>query len=222
MSPIEPDELHFSARKTLSIRIDSVGRLIVRAPKRYPEKRIAAFLEEKREWIEKKQAERKGAAALLPPENLDGYLFPILGKATRIQLVESSRIAYDSEAGVLFLPNQSPQKRLVAWLKSNAKRVFTAVTQDAARKMGVCYQSITVSSARTRWGSCSAENALRYTFRLLYCPKEIIEYVAVHELAHTRYKNHSPAFWQEVARYLPDWKLRRKWLKAHGVYMQIF
>jgi hypothetical protein len=91
-----------------------------------------------------------------------------------------------------------------------------------AKEMGVSYRSITITSAKTRWGSCSGENALRYTFRLLYCPKEIIDYVVVHELAHTLQHNHSKQFWQVVERYIPDWKTRRKWLKDHGILMEIF
>jgi predicted metal-dependent hydrolase len=88
--------------------------------------------------------------------------------------------------------------------------------------MCVSYTSITITSAKTRWGSCSGDNALRYTYRLLYCPKEIIDYVVVHELAHTVEHNHSKRFWQVVERYIPDWKERRKWLKAHGILMEIF
>jgi predicted metal-dependent hydrolase len=88
--------------------------------------------------------------------------------------------------------------------------------------MGVSYQSVSVTSARSRWGSCSGKNAIRYSFRLLYAPKEVIEYVTVHELAHTKHKNHSKAFWAEVATYVPDWKSKRNWLKTHGWLMEIF
>ena len=72
---ITPDKVIRYRRKTLSISIDTFGRLIVRAPKRCSEQRIFAFIQEKEPWIRKKQAERKGAGMLLPPENLDGYTF---------------------------------------------------------------------------------------------------------------------------------------------------
>ena len=88
--------------------------------------------------------------------------------------------------------------------------------------MGVSYKSVAITSAKTRWGSCSGDNAIRYTFRLLNCPKEVIDYVVVHELAHTIHHNHSKAFWLTVEKFIPDWKTRRKWLKDHGILMEVF
>lgn len=219
---IQPDKIVRSNRKTLAISVDTFGRLIVRAPKRCAEDRIFAFLKEKENWILRKQAERKGAGTALPPENLDGYSFLLLGNSTKISLYDEKKVGYDSENNRIFLPSEKPKERLVKWLKENAKRIFTTVTQRKAAEMGVSYKSISITSARTRWGTCSGDNALRYTFRLLYCPKEIIEYVIVHELSHIRHKNHSRLFWQEVEKYIPDWKTRRKWLKNHGILMEIF
>ncbi len=219
-SNILPDEIIRSSRKTLSISIDGQGRLIVRAPKRCENERIFAFLAQKEGWILKKQAERRATAIELPPENLDGYAFPFLGERVRISLYEGKKVAL--QAGVLYLPKDNAKTKLLKWLKGRAKEIFEEETARAAATMGVSYTSITVTSARTRWGSCSQSNALRYTFRLAYCPREIIRYVVVHELAHTRHKNHSPRFWREVERYLPDWKTRRKWLKAHGSLMALF
>ncbi len=170
----------------------------------------------------RKQAERKGVGTALPPENLNGYEFLLLGKTTKIFLYDEKKVGYDGENNRIFLPKTSARERLVKWLKENAKRIFTSVTERKAQEMGVSYKSVSITSAKTRWGTCSGDNALRYTFRLLYCPKEIIEYVVVHELAHTRQKNHSRLFWQEVEKYVPDWKVRRKWLKVHGILMEIF
>lgn len=158
----------------------------------------------------------------LPPENLDGYTFLLLGKTCEIRLTNERYIRFDSENNVLYLPEKNARKRLVSWLKENAKRIFTQTSLETAKRMGVTFQSVEISSARTRWGSCSQENAIRYSFRLLYAPKEVIEYVVVHELAHVKHKNHSPAFWREVGNYVPDYKTRRKWLKERGILMQIF
>ncbi len=219
---ITPDEIIRSARKTLSISVDAYGRLIVRAPQRMTKERIFAFLREKQRWIETQRAKRKGAGVRLPSENLEGYTFSLLGKPTTVSLIAGKKVGYDAEKDLLYLPDEKSVARLQKWLKENAKRIFTAVTKAWAQRMGVEYTSVGVSSAKTRWGSCSANNALRYTYRLLYCPRELIDYVAVHELAHIRHKNHSKAFWQEVEIYLPDWKERRKQLKACGWYMEIF
>ncbi len=236
---IVPDECVRSNRKTLSICVDGQGRLIVRAPMRCGEEQIAAFLQEKEKWIVKKQTERRENSILLPSDNLDGYSFLLLGEKVTISLTEGKRILYFGEKVTisltegkrilyfakekqLYLPSDKPKERLVKWLKENAKRIFRKVTDEYAEKMGVRYTSISVTSARTRWGSCSANNVLRYTFRLLYCPRELIEYVVVHELAHIRYKNHSKAFWTEVEKFIPDCKLRRRQLKQYGGVMDIF
>ncbi len=219
---IQPDEIIRSNRKTLSISVDAYARLIVRAPKRCGQERIFAFLREKESWILKKQAERKGVGMSLPPENLDGYSFLLIGKDTVIRLTDGTRIRYDSLQNVIELPREKGREGLVKWLQENARRILSAVTEEQAARMGTSYKSVSITKARSRWGSCSVENALRYTFRLLYCPKEVVEYVVVHELAHTRHKNHSKAFWSEVESFVPDWKARRQWLKLHGILTEIF
>ncbi len=158
----------------------------------------------------------------LPPENLNGYEFLLLGKTCKIRLINERYIRFQREENVLYLPEKNARKRLILWLKENAERIFTQTSLETAKRMGVAFQSVKISSARTRWGSCSRENEIRYSFRLLYAPKEVINYVTIHELAHIRHKNHSPAFWREVEKYAPDYKARRKWLKEHGILMEIF
>ncbi len=217
---IQPDEIIRSHRKTLSISIDARGRLIVRAPKSCGKERIFAFLTQKEAWIRRKQAERKNVAIPLPATELDGYAFPVLGKTVTVAYTPKKSVAFDGER--VYVPAEKAQERLVCWLKAQAKACFTELAEKYAAKMGVAYKSLTVASARTRWGTCSHDNALRFSFRLLFTPIEIVEYVVAHELAHTKYKNHSPLFWREVERYVPDYKNRRKWLKLHGAYMEIF
>ncbi|MBQ8685891.1 MAG: M48 family metallopeptidase [Clostridia bacterium] len=219
---VQPDTIIRSDRKTLSVSIDPLGRLTVRAPKRCSEERIFAFLQEKEAWISKHKRQREGAGARLPSENLDGFTFLLLGKEHTVSLVSGAKIGYDGENLRLFVPRESSRERLVRWLKENAKRILREVTAQTARRMGVAYKSVSISSAKTRWGSCSGDNAVRYSFRLLYAPKEVLEYVVVHELAHTKHKNHSAAFWDEVKRYEPAYKQKRKWLKDNAILMEIF
>ena len=219
---IKPDEIIRSRRKTLAITVDSFGRLIVRAPLHYSEQRIFSFIEEKEDWILRKIAARKGAGIELPPENLNGYQLMLLGRKCKIYVVNTAKVTYDSEQRVLYIPEKNPKERLVKWLKDNAKRIFTQVTAETAARMGASYQSVGITSARGRWGSCSGKNAIHFSFRLIYAPKEVIEYVIVHELAHTKHHDHSKAFWAEVAKFVSDWKVKRAWLKEHGGLMEIF
>lgn len=218
---IQPDEIIRSKRKSLSIAVDAFGKLTVRAPLRCSEERIFAFLQEKEGWILKQKAQRQGADIHLPPENLHGYKLVLLGKRYEILLADVKEIRFDGENMRIVLPQENSRQRLIKWLKDNAKRILAEVTERTSKTMGVRYASVSVNSAKSHWGVCSGKNDIRYSFRLLYAPKEVIEYVVTHELAHTKYKNHSPAFWREVEKYQPDWKEKRRWLKLHGGLMEV-
>ncbi len=85
--------------------------------------------------------------------------------------------------------------------------------------MGVSPAAVTFRRARTRWGSCSSNDRISLNLYLVMLPPELAEYVVVHELAHIVHKNHSPAFWERVARHLPDCKQRRKALRAYEIYL---
>ena len=219
---VQPHEIIRSKRKTLSISVDGFGRLIVRAPKAFSEERIFAFIKEKESWILKKQAERKGAGISLPPKNLHGYKLLLLGEYYTVITYDGKKVGLDSERKLLYLPQEKTEYRIKKWIKENALRILTKVTEDKAKAMGAAYRSVSVSSARSRWGVCTYDNVIRYSYRLLYVPKEVLEYVVVHELAHTKHKDHSKRFWAEVAAHVPDWKEKRKWLKTHGALMEIF
>lgn len=97
-----------------------------------------------------------------------------------------------------------------------AKEKLGQRTAYFARLMGVSYGKVTVRAAKTRWGSCSGAGNLNFHWKLVLMPPEVLDYVVVHELAHRKEMNHSPAFWAEVERILPDYKARRRWLKTYG------
>ena len=100
-----------------------------------------------------------------------------------------------------------------------AARTLSLVTQRAAYyapMIGVTYAQIAVRRQRTRWGSCAANGNLSFHCLLALMPPEAVDYIVVHELCHRRHMNHSPAFWQEVARILPDNAAARQWLKTEG------
>ena len=217
---IVPDKIIRSARKTLAVSVDCLGNVTVRAPYACSEQRIFSFLREKENWILRKKSQRAGAGMKLPPENLDGYSFLLLGKPYLVRLCDSRKIRVDN--AVIYLPSENAKEKLTAWLKQNAKRILTNAVAAQSTRMGVQVSSVRISSAKTRWGSCSGKNNVNFSFRLLYAPKETVEYVVIHELAHVRHKDHSKRFWAEVEWYAPDWKTHRKWLKDHAYLMQIF
>ena len=85
-----------------------------------------------------------------------------------------------------------------------------------AEQMGVTYRRVTIRNQRTRWGSCSSKGGINLNCLLMLCPREIQDYVMVHELAHRREMNHSARFWAIVEGVIPDYRERRRWLREHG------
>ncbi|MBR4054591.1 MAG: M48 family metallopeptidase [Clostridia bacterium] len=111
--------------------------------------------------------------------------------------------------------NSPPAKKEVSpaeqkRLRALAKEILPPLAEAWASRMGVCPEGIRITSAKTRYGSCSAKGNLCFSLYLMASPAEAIEYVVVHELCHLKHLNHSKAFWGEVARYLPDYKDRKK------------
>ena len=100
-----------------------------------------------------------------------------------------------------------------AALRQQAKTVLPPLVAHWAAVMEVKPAGITITGARTRFGSCSPKNRLSFSFRLMRYPPEAVEYVVVHELAHIRHKHHGAAFYREVERFLPDWRARNAMLK---------
>ena len=219
---ITPDKIIRTNRKTLAVCISPTGTVTVRAPLYCDTARIFAFLEEKGDWILRQKRKRERLSALLPKENLHGYVFSLLGKPTQIRLHDGKHVHYNETENLLFLPQATAQAKLLKFLKQTAQKVFAERTEKIAERMGTAYQRVAVTSAKTRWGSCSGNNTIRFSFRLVYASVDVVDYVIVHELAHVKHKNHSKNFWREVEKYNPDFKLHRAWLKKHAYFMEIF
>lgn len=107
-----------------------------------------------------------------------------------------------------------PDERGQEVLRRMAKQVLPPLVEYWAKVIGVTPTSLRVTSARTRFGSCSGRNGLCFSLFLMQHPPEAIEYVVVHELCHIRHHNHSAAFWATVERYLPDYRARKNLLKV--------
>lgn len=97
-----------------------------------------------------------------------------------------------------------------------AKRIFRERTAYYALRMGVDYGRITIREQKTRWGSCTSEGNLNFNWRLIFAPEKVLDYVVVHELAHRKEMNHSPAFYAVVASVMPEYKIYEKWLRDNG------
>ena len=114
----------------------------------------------------------------------------------------------------------APQERLtmdeIRVLADHAMRVIPGRVAHFAPLVGVDYGRITIRNQKTRWGSCSARGNLNFNCLLMLTPPEVVDYVVVHELCHRKEMNHSPRFWAEVERVIPDYRSCEKWLKTEG------
>lgn len=101
-------------------------------------------------------------------------------------------------------------------LKKIFKIEIEKYVREQAAELGFKYQKVTVRDASTRWGSCSSAGVLSFSWRLIFAPKTVMEYVAIHELCHLAEMNHSHRFWRLVEQHCPNHKEARFWLKKHG------
>lgn len=104
----------------------------------------------------------------------------------------------------------------VKMLHKEAKEYITERVRYYAPIVGVNYSRITIRTQKTRWGSCSSKGGLNFNCLLMKTPKQVIDYVVVHELCHRKEMNHSKKFWSEVEKVIPDYRISRKWLKDNG------
>ena len=216
------DRLVRSRRKTVAIVIERDGRLTVRAPLRLSGGRIQAFVESHADWIAKNRTRLQ--ATPLPPVHryVDGEIFLYLGQAYLLHLVPARHpaLAFDGAAFRLAKSSQSQaQEAFERWYKQQARSFLAERVPVLAVKHGFRYQRVRISSARTRWGSCSSRGTLSFTYRLVMAPPEVIDYVVLHELVHTQIGNHSKTFWNKVAELMPDYKSRLTWLKKNGKFL---
>lgn len=214
---IEIDRLIRSKRKTLSLIIETDGTLTVRAPIKMRESDILRFIEAKADWIRRKQVKAQ-EEAVLPHRYVDGEAFLYLGQEIPLRLVPNQKPALVME-GVFKLTKSAQsdaESVFETWYRQQARKVIVERMAFFARNHNLTPKKLRISSARTRWGSCSTKGTLSFTWRLVMAPPDVIDYVVVHELCHLKEMNHSKTFWTLVEAILPDYRKRRAWLKKNG------
>lgn len=216
--PIEVNQIIRSKRKTLALIVKPDGSLIVRAPLKTAEKIIREFIENHAEWIEKKRAEALATLPPVPRQYVPGETFLFLGNAYPLEIVQGQKKPLLLEESFkLAESNQANAKSVFErWYRVQARQILDERVKRYADQYGFQYKKIGITSARTRWGSCSANGSLNFSWRLIMAPPEVVDYVIVHELVHTIFHNHSRRFWNKVESVMPDYKERRKWLRKNG------
>lgn len=213
MPPIEV-LLRVSARaQRLSLRISRLdGRVTMTLPRGVRRREAENFAHEREAWI------RRNLDATPAPElPRPGGSILFAGQLHEL-VVKGGRAAVLGE-GVIHLPASSPERtgpRLAALLKHHARLRLHEASHRHASALGHDFSSINLRDTRSRWGSCSHEGRLMYSWRLVMAPPDVLDYVAAHEVAHLAEMNHSPAYWAGVERLMPDYKTPRAWLRKNG------
>lgn len=218
---IEPKKIVRSRRKTIALVIDSDGELIVRAPFYASENDILRLVQEKQDWIEQKTREMKQKTIERPRLLLqEGETIPYLGRECMIFRGMTRKICFDGNA-FLLPESEDAGAKLVSWYKKRAAVILKERVESIAEKMQVSPAGVKITSAKTRWGSCSYTNHLNFTWRLIMCPPEVVDYVVVHELCHIIHKNHSKSFWKSVEGIDASYREHEKWLKENRRLMEV-
>jgi len=170
---MQPYQIHRSSRRTIALQILPDGSIVVRCPRQMEDAAIRAFVESRRDWLQK-HLDRMPAPQ--PPLT-------------------------DAELRSLALA---------------AGEDLSARLSRFAPLLGVTFGKVTIRAQKTRWGSCSSKGNLNFNYLLMLSPPEVLDYVVVHELCHRKEMNHSPRFWAEVERVMPDYRVHKQWLKDHG------
>ena len=208
-----------SKRKTIALVVQPNGELLVRAPQRATRRQIDAMLEKHADWIIKKQAEVKAKQIANSLRQFTaGEHFFFLGQEYPLEFVNITKPKLNLNGNFQLAKSARGGAKALfeKWYKKEARRIFNERVAMYAKKHGFDVQKVKLSSARTRWGSCNSKGYINLTWLLVMAHIKIIDYVVVHELCHLREDNHSKAYWAQVGAIMPDYKMRRKWLKDNG------
>ena len=219
--------LRRSTRRSIGFMIDDDG-LRVTAPKRVTIGEIDDAIRTKQGWILsklKERRERRAARLEKPPvEWVDGAQLPYLGADISLRLLVGgrNRTVYQPatrELCLTLVPGASEsliKERVKRWYQEEAKLLFAQRLDLYAARLGVRYHSFGLSSAGTRWGSCTVDRKIRLNWKLIHFSQPLIDYVIAHELAHILEMNHSQRFWDTVGLIYPEYEEAKHLLRRRS------
>jgi predicted metal-dependent hydrolase len=224
-------------RKTISLQIRDEAEVIISAPYFTPADEINHFVKEKQNWISKSiRKHKEDSLKNKAKEYHTGENFLYLGKTYPLEVFfepfENMGVVFwnnrfylnAQDSSTYRFPHTSSRKSqfhdkdlrkhyFVSWYKKKAHEYINQRVDFFSRMLKFQHKSLKITSAGSRWGSCSEDNNLAFSFRLIMAPPDIIDYVIVHELMHIIEKNHSSRFWQRVEKVIPEYKRHRCWLR---------
>jgi predicted metal-dependent hydrolase len=209
------------------VTISDRGEAVVVLPGRAPDRAAAELVAQHAGWIERHREiveRRVRLRAVRPPLGggrtlaLEGVPHPVAVRGAtdrRRSLVEVDDEARTISIWIAPTDPRSPADVIEPWLRSLARRWLAERVSELSASIGVSPASIHVRDQRTRWGSASHAGTLSFNWRLVLCPRDVFDYVVIHELAHLRVRGHSPRFWAVVDQHAPNSVTARRWLREH-------
>ena len=180
-------------------------------------------LDQKRDWITRKVAASEAVLAKVGELGLDrpGVVW-LEGEALPIRLTSGGR-SIARRAGEVLEVGGTPAAARTAierWYRRQARQRIRAALDDHAGRLGLAGRSMAIRDQRTRWASCSPLGNLSFSWRLVLAPREVLNYVVIHELCHLRVPNHGKDFWRLLDQMLPGWREASAWLRDHGAELR--
>ncbi|MBQ9201897.1 MAG: M48 family metallopeptidase [Bacteroidales bacterium] len=217
-----------SYRRSLSVSIQNDGTLLVRSPYGLSRDRIELFLASKRKWIDNALKTRQEINANAEHQYLKiGHSAKLEGEDYPLKTAAVKRIEFDGEHLLLPLHFEADSRQMEAaelsrkireelsvFYRTRARHLLPGLADEIAAAHRLRYNGLSITSARTRWGSCNSRNHLNFSWRLMMADSQCIRYVVCHELAHTLHHNHSAAFWQTLAGLCPECQQARMRLRT--------
>jgi len=198
----------------LKLRVDSMDQCVkITAPIHSTLRDIYAFAVNHNDWIKKRLSELP-----LPIFFRNGTGVNIFGETRKIRSCPDARrgVWDDGEfINVSGMP-ENIGKRVENFLKEQAKQNISEKARFFAAQIDKKISRISIKDTKSRWGSCSVKNNLNFSWRIIFAPIEVYEYVIAHEVAHLKEHNHSAKFWKQVEAFTPHYKESDKWLRDNG------
>ena len=222
----------FAVRRSARARrarltVTDTGEALVVLPARAPETLAAELVARHAGWVERHQRRTAAEQAVLSarPSLSEGRVLTLRGVAHRVVVVHGaagSRSTVGAEVHSapaivvrLAAAERATVRALVErWLRAEARGDISAAVVGRAAQMGLAAGRLAIRDQRTRWGSASPRGELSFSWRLVLCPPDVLDYVVVHELAHLRWRGHGARFWALVRRHVPGADDHRRWLIA--------
>lgn len=231
MTELRVEDLTFQVResrrrKTLEITVDRDGELAIAAPVGTDPEQMRAFVVEKRGWIYRKLAEKARRHRPLPRKDyVDGEGFLYLGRSHRLKTVPAAEQAAPLKLdGGRFRIREDAlsdaRRHFIQWYTARANDWLGGQVDAHARRLGLSPAGVKVQDLGFRWGSCGRGDWLYFHWKTILLPRNIAEYVAVHELIHLHEPHHTPEFWRRLERAMPDYDQRKRWLALHGIEVE--